>query len=147
MRIALYIISTVVIFLIGWTSHKIIRREDTTDYHWKKINDWREYMSDPNNTRTSMGFTNISQPFDEMPHLEALVSAGELQKRWVLIPGLPVRREVTQDLMKFLNNPQVLSATMGEHYNDGVPLTFQVWYRPSFDQELSNYIEELKNKG
>ena len=104
-------------------------------------------MSDPNNTRTSMGFNNISQPFDEMPHLEALVSAGELQKRWVLIPGLPVRREVTQDLMKFLNNPQVLSATMGEHYNDGVPLTFQVWYRPSFDQELSNYIEELKNKG
>jgi len=102
-------------------------------------------MSDPKNARSSMGFTHVSVPFDETPHLEALVSAGQLEKRAVLIPGLPVSKENTKDWMQFANQPEVISAiAQGEYHNGEVPLAFTIWYRPSFEDELTDYINELK---
>ncbi len=93
-----------------------------------------------------MGFTYLDVPFDDTPHLK-VVSASELGKRNVFIPGLPVSRENTKDCVTFTNHPDVALATaLGAYYNGEVPLSFTIWFLPSFAAEVDAYIDQLKQK-
>jgi hypothetical protein len=148
MRKSIYIAALILLFALGWFSHMLIRGEDTASYHWKKLDQLREHAMNPDNQRSSMGFTYISPPFDDTPHLEALVATGELNKRSVLIPNLPVSRENTKDWMTFASHPDVLQAVaQGDYYDGEVPLSFTIYYKPSFEPKLEAYIDELKKSG
>ncbi len=116
-------------------------------YHWKKLLEYKEHMDNPSNSRSSMGFRYTSLPFDNTPHLEALVAAGEIQKRSILIPGLPVSRENTKEWMEFASDPEVLEArSQGDCYSGEVPFSFTIWYRPTFEERIEEFIEELNKR-
>jgi len=147
MRIFIYIIAAVILFASGWFTHLVLRGEDSPAYHWRKLAELKAHMENPENRGSSMGFTHVNVPFDDTPHLEALVAANELEKRDVLIPGLPVSRENTQDWMAFANHPDVIQASaQGEYYDGEVPLSFRIWFRPSFAAEVDAYIDNLRQK-
>ena len=135
------------LFASGWFTHLILKGEDSPEYHWRKLAQLREHMENPENHGSSMGFTYVDVPFDDTPHLEALVAANELEKRDVLIPGLPVNRENTKDWMTFASDPNVIQAVaQGEYYDGEVPLSFTIWFRPSFAAEVDAYLAQLKQK-
>ncbi len=147
MRVIIYIVISIVLFASGWFAHLLLKGEDSPAYHWRKLTQLKKHMENPENHGSSMGFTYVSVPFDDTPHLEALVAADELEKRNVLIPGLPVSRENTKDWMTFASHPDVIQAVaQGEYHNGEVPLSFTIWFRPSFSAEVDAYIDQLKQK-
>ena len=148
MRKLFYIIAASLLFTLGWISHKLIQGEDTAAYHWKKLEQYKEHMADPNNRRDSIGFTHVTPPFDNHPHLEALVSLGELNKRHIIFPNVPVSEENTKDWMTFANHPDVLEASsQGSYYHGEVPLSFTLWYKPSFEEAVKAYEANLNKNG
>lgn len=139
-------------FGIGWFSHLLIKGEDTPSYHWKKLDQLREHAMNPENQGSSMGFTYISPPFDDTPHLEALVASGDINKRSVLMPGLPANRENTKDWMTFASHTDVIQAVGQYEYADEPDsrskevLSFTIYYKPSFEPQLKAYVDELKKR-
>ena len=147
MRIFTYIAGSAALLAVGWFSHLLIRGEDSPSYHWRKLAELKENAENPDNYGSSMGFTYLSPPFDDRPHLEALVGFGELTRRDVLIPGLPVSRENTKEWMTFAAHPDVIQASaQGSYYNGEVPLSFTIWFRPSFADEVESFVEKLKER-
>ncbi|MBK1789536.1 hypothetical protein [Persicirhabdus sediminis] len=144
MRVITYITISILLLVSGWFFHLILKGEDTPAYHWRKLAQLEEHMKNPENHGSSMGFKYISVPFDDTPHLEALVAANELEKREVLIPGLPVSKENTEDWMAFANHPEVIQAiAQGDYYDGEVPLSFSIWFRPAFAESVDAYIAQL----
>ena len=152
MRKIVYIFSFLIIFSLGWFSHLIIKGEDSSSYHWRKLDQLKAYAMDPDNYGSSMGLSYYSPPFDETPHLEALVSLGELNKRFVLIPGLAYNDTNVKDWMTFANHSDVMQAVGQTQYADEIDskakevLSFTMYYRPSFEPTMKAYIETLKKR-
>jgi hypothetical protein len=144
MRAIIYIAVSAALFALGWFSHLLLRGEDTPSYHWRKLAELKDYAQNPDNYGAALGFRYLSPPFDDTPHLEALVGFGELEKRNVLIPSLPVSKENTKDWMRFASHPDVIQAkSQGSYYDGEVPLSFMIWYRPAFADSVEAYIEHL----
>lgn len=130
----------------GWFAHKSLRGEDTPEYHWKKIEDYYAFSSDKRNVRSSQGFQYISPPYEIRPHAEALVAAGEIGRRDIVIPTILSSSENTRKWMGVGSYPDVIHAeSPHRENNEEYPVNFTIWYSLSFSEEINSLIESYTN--
>lgn len=144
MKTILYISTIALALVAGWFLHLAIRGEHTANFHRKKIEQFYAHIENPDNKRTSNGFTHLSEPFDIKAHAEALVQFGEAHRQQVIIPTVPATPENTKKWMSVGSYPDVIHAE-APHYEDNgsYPVNFTIWYSPEFEEEIQALIHSF----
>ena len=132
--------------MIGWLMrgrvHEKQAIEQSVEHHWSKVREYREFVENPDNFQEGS-----AEAPDVAPHLAALVSMKELNRKEVIIPALPNEREYILSWMKFCNRPGIFHATGPGGYQKGqIPLMFTVWYADDAQGALDEFIGDLRAK-
>lgn len=143
------IISLVVGIMIGATAHHVWIAQTSTARHWHAVRKYNTHMRDPSNytpdPQSGLSFT--SEPLDPMPHLAALVSAGELNHADIVLPTVPYsNRDATRHWMAFCerHRDEIVYAVGA---TDPGPIHLNIWYTDAGEKLVSQLVEEVKEIG
>ena len=132
----------------GWLIWGQHEGEESSTYHWDKVNKYREFIANPSNYTKQDQYLVSGQVPVVMPHLEALVAMNELNKLVAIIPELPNEKEHIHAWMRFCQHPGIIEATAPGVYQRGeIPLMFTVWYKDEAKADLMAFVESLRAKG
>jgi hypothetical protein len=112
------------------------------------VREYNAYMRDPGNYKPAgNGLAGASEPFDPMPHLAALVSAGELIHEDIVLPSVPYpNRAVTKHWMTFCErHPDEIVFALGR--TEPGPNHLNFWFTEEGRPLIEQLIEELKEIG
>jgi hypothetical protein len=129
-----------------------INQDEDTGQHWKLVNDYNAYTGNPDNYSIYRdGLYGVEDPYDPMPSLAALVSAGELEHVDIVLPSVPANRETNRLWMKFVieRRETIVFATGNPEYVDyepagESPLHLQLWFKASGKADVQQLIKELE---
>jgi len=118
---------------------------NSSEFHWRKIADYQKYARDPSNYEHQGRFmVTKSEPPDIGPNLEALTTSGEIKKREIIIPGLPLIPSHVKRWMTFADDPAILHASGPGNFHKGeIPLMFTLWYRPEATERVDQLVNEF----
>ena len=143
-RIAIPILTLV----IGLATGVMIARSylpNSSGFHWRRIAEYQKYARDPSNYEHQGRFTvTKSEPPDIGPSLEALTTSGEIIKKQIIIPGLPLIPPHVKRWMTFADDPAILHASGPGNFHKGeIPLMFTLWYRPEATERVDKLVNEF----
>ncbi len=127
--------------------------EASVEWHWKRVNDYRAFMGDPQNLHSTpnAGINALTPPYDLVPSLMALEAAGEVGHVDLVLPNVPYSGEVTRHWFRFCDahREDILEATGNKSYTNfkpsgNPPLRLNIWYRKSAKIDIQKLIVELE---
>lgn len=127
---------------------------DSTEYHWRKVNEYIGYTADPKNFGTTPdGLIGARVPFDVEPHLAALASAGEIEHVDLVLPNVPNNGQNNLHWMKFcdIHKDVIIDSTGNIKYSEypiegELPMRLSIWFRKGGSPLIKQLIEELQDK-
>ena len=142
-------------FLFGVSMAKRVPlgAEASVDWHWKRVNEYRAFMRNPQNLHSTphAGINALTPPYDVVPSLMALESAGEIDHIDLILPNVPYTGEATRHWFRFCDahKDDILEATgntSGTGYKiSGIqPLRLNIWFRKSARADMQQLIVELE---
>ncbi len=142
-------------FLFGVSMAKRVPlgAEASVEWHWKRVNDYRAFMRDPQNLHSTpnAGINALTPPYDIVPSLIALDAAGEIDYVDLILPNVPSNRETNRYWFGFCDAHQedILRATGNRSYTSfkpsGIqPLHLNLWFRKSATIDIQKLIDELE---
>lgn len=97
-------------FLLGVSVAKRVPlgAEASVEWHWKRVNDYRAFMRDPQNLHSTAhaGINALTPPYDMAPSLMSLESVGEIDHVDLVLPSVPYTPEVTLHCFRFIDAHQ-----------------------------------------
>ena len=126
--------------------------EASIEWHWKRVNDFRDYMRDPNSYSPVPGtkLSSATPPYDPEPSLLALKEAGEIKCAEIILPTVPVNRKINQYWMRHLGEyVDVLEATglpgsSALQVSGDTPLYLKIWFKKSAVADIQKLINDLE---
>lgn len=121
-------------------------------HHWERVIAYNRFVRDPANDKRTPDrrFTYVEVPFDPLPHLAALHSAGEIEYVQLSIPGLMAgNRRANRHWMTFLDREDVLYS-MAPTAADGIatsgrfPLILNIWFKEEAKPVIQVLIRDLE---
>ena len=111
-------------------------------------------MRNPANYRTdpSTGLSAVTPPGDPLPHLAALVAAGELTHADLVLPTVPKSREAVRHWLAFCETHQeIVYATGNPSYTalslkGTQPVHLNLWFRYEDKAVVQPLIRQLQEK-
>jgi len=139
-------------FVLGFVAHFVFSGQPTTKHHWKVVESYNAYVTDPTNYKpdTATGLSVTSPPGDPTPSLAALVAAGELNHVDLVLSTVPKSREAGQHWMTFCQkHKEIVYATGNPSYTEftpaGIPsLHLNIWFRDADKRIVQTLIRELE---
>ena len=138
--------TAVMIFLIqGCDSEK------DTKWHWKQIDQYNEYIHNPDNLKQDQHGTYLDNVPDIMPSLHALEKAGEITHLDLVFPNVPESKEVTKLWMIYCDKePGILYATGNPSYTEyktsgTQPVHINIWFKTSVKDKVKQLIKDIGN--
>ena len=142
-------------FLFGISMAKRVPlgAEASVEWHWKRVNEYRAFMRNPQNLHSTphAGINALTPPYDVVPSLMALESAGEVGHVDLILPNVPYSGEATLHWFRFCDAHQedILEATGNRSSSSfkpsGIPpLRLNIWYRKSAKIDIQKLIVELE---
>lgn len=157
MRTSLFVaaaaISGIIVgFLIGASlaTRVPLGAEASVEWHWKRVNDYRAFMRDPQNLHSTpnAGINALTPPYDPEPSYLALEMAGEIKCAEIILPTVPINNRIQLRLMGNFG-PDVLEAK-GLPKNSTLrvsgtpPLYMKIWYKKSALADIQKLIDDLE---
>lgn len=154
-----YAAVAIVAFALGagtqawFTPRHLLTEKEVVQQHWQKVIDFNRHMNDPANYSWDLtpGFLGTSVPFDPMPHLAALVAAGEINHLDIVLPMVPVTAKANRHWMDFQSQRQKSLVYMtGNGWHRDFPVSgdpvmhLNLWYIPSATSEVQQLLRELE---
>jgi len=149
--ILISIVSLAIGVLIGRTAFK----ENETDTHWAKVNEYREWVENPGEGLIQKGNGSIMYdiPVDHTPSMHYLVSKNELEKAELIFPEIPYSPDIVRLWMQFCEkNKEVLIDGMAypessQFQTSGTyPFNCTVFYLPGNDHVIEELVAKIENK-
>jgi hypothetical protein len=147
-------------FALGFGSHGLLLHSgllpcESTAYHWKRVNDYIDFMENPENytSEPALGHRVIStqEPYDPIPHFVALASAGELEHVDLVLPQVPNSSEINRHWKQFVyqRRDTILCAVGNSEYtryrpSGEAPLHLKLWFRTSATEDVQLLIDQLE---
>ena len=106
-----YALVSVAALLIGVFIGRSAFKENETDAHWAKVNEYRTWVENPGEgiSQKESGLVMHDIPVDHIPSLHYLVSEDELEKAELIFPNVPYSADVVRLWMQFCEeNKEVL---------------------------------------
>jgi hypothetical protein len=141
-------------FVLGFLAHFVVFRELTIKRHWKAVESFKAYVSEPANYKpdTATGLPVTSPPGDLTPSLAALVVARELSHVDLVLPTVPKSREAARHWMAFCQkHKEIVYATGNPSYIAFTPagtesLHLNIWFRDADKEVVQTLIRELEER-
>lgn len=126
-------------------------RENSADYHFDKIHEYQEFITDPKNTRPNGKYsvTSVtSVPFDVDYHFRKLAEMGEIIERDFEFPTVMRNSETSQQWMKLCrDHSNILNGTGDASGPEGeTPLSFTLWYHSEAQTAIDEFVARLKEE-
>jgi hypothetical protein len=146
------VISLALGFALGFSACFVLLGRGTTRDHWKTIDRYKAYVTDPANYKpdATTGLSAATLPGDPIPDLAALVAAGELRHVDLVLPTVPSSRDAAQHCMKFCQSHTAIVYFEGNpSYSDFAlagtqPLHLNIWFRDADADVVQTLIRELE---
>jgi hypothetical protein len=118
---------------------------NSSDFHWRKIAEYQKYSLDPSNYQWQGRFmVTKSDPPDIGPDLQALATLGEIERRDIIIPGLPNIRPHIERWATFAKDPAILYGSAPGRFQKGeIPLMFTLWFKPEANERVNQLVDEF----
>ena len=148
----------VVGLVVGFLVRHYLPFPASTASHWQAVHEYNAYIRDPANRELdpTTGLYFNEPPIDPLPHLAALVAAGELYHLDIALPTVPRSKEATAYWLAFCeeHRDEIIYATGAATYGifkpkGGHPLHLNIWYKDSggygvyIVQQLLKDLEEM----
>jgi hypothetical protein len=127
--------------------------EASVEWHWKRVNEYRAFMRDPQNLHSTphAGLNALTPPYDIVPSLIALESAGEIEHVDLILPNVPYSGETTLHWFRFCDaHKEDILQAMGNTSGTSIklsgiqPLRLNIWYRKSAKIDIQKLIDDLE---
>src|SRR5438034_11443991 len=126
-------------FVLGFLTHFVFFGQPTTKHHWKVVERYNAYVTDPANYKpdAATGLSVTVPPGDPVPSLDALVAAGELSHVDLVLPTVLNNRDAAQQGMMFSQaHKEIVHITGIPSYTGYTPsgtqpLHLNLWFRGS----------------
>ena len=118
---------------------------NSSAFHWRRILEYQKYSLDPANYEHQGRFmVTKSEPPDIGPDLQALATLEEIEKREIIIPGLPNIRPHIARWATFAKDPAILYASAPGRFQKGeIPLMFTLWFKPEAKERVDQLVDEF----
>jgi len=141
-------------FVLGVLTHFVFFGHPTTRQHWRVIESYNAYVSNPANYKpdATTGLSVASPPGDPTPSLAALVAAGELRHVDLVFPTVPQSRDAGRHWMTFCQRHKEIVFISGNPSYSALtptntqPLHLNIWFRDADQGVVQTLIRELEER-
>ena len=143
-----YIILFVITLVFGVLSGYLLRPfiENPVKSSWDRVKGFKEHESNPDNWNKNGDYADLAIPETLDVDIALLLAKGEIKSRRVFIPEVPNTREYILMWMQESSEDIIQISSVGHYQKGEIPLFFEIWYRPSYEERLELLIEEIKQK-
>ena len=139
-------------FALGMSTYYVLFERSTTQSHWKAIESYQAYLSNPANYTpdAGTGLSVTTPPGDIEPNLAALVAAGELNHVDLVLPSVPASKAVAKHWMTFCDSHKEIVYISGNPSYTAFkpagtqPLHLNIWFRDADASIVQKLIQELE---
>jgi hypothetical protein len=139
-------------FVLGFLAHWLLLDRSGAKYHWKVVERYNAYVSDPSHYKPDpgTGLSITTPPPSPEPSLSALVGLGELAHLDLVLPSVPCSREIGRQWLAFAqNHKEIVYITGSPSYaafkpTGDQPLHLNIWFKAADQPIVQSLIRELE---
>jgi hypothetical protein len=138
-------------FVLGFLAHWLLLDRSGAKYHWKVVERYNAYVSDPSNYKPDpgTGLSVTTPPPTPEASLSALVGVGELDHVDLVLPRVPCSRETERQWLAFAqSHKEIVYITGNPSYalkpTGDQPLHLNIWFKGADQPVVQSLIRELE---
>jgi len=146
-------VAVIIGIMIGWFSASQKVDGYDSSWHWKRVNEYRQYINGEIDKTDYHGYTYHDGEPDILPSLHALEKAAELRKLDLVFPNVPLSPEVTKYWMEFCNATDGMiegsaNLSYSKYKTIGVqPFRMVIWFKPEIEDKVDILIAGIEEFG
>jgi len=136
---------------LGFLAHWLLLDRSGAKYHWKVVERYNAYVSDPSHYKPDpgTGLSVATPPLSPEPSLSALVGLAELDHVDLVLPSVPCSREASRHWMTFAqSHKEIVYITGSPSYafkpTGDQPLHLNIWFKGADQPVVQSLIRELE---